>query len=144
MAQSQVARLGEILEKTGATAAAVIRLEREGVLVKLSRGLYQLTDSPVDQHHALAEAALLVPRAVVCLLSALAYHELTDCIPARVWVAIGRSHWRPTFREPPLQVVYFSVKALAVLVETHDIDGAPVKTTNPHGRWSTASNINRR
>jgi predicted transcriptional regulator of viral defense system len=98
-----MARLSEILEQTGATAAAVGRLE--GAIIKLSRGLYQLPDSPVGQHDALAEAALLVPKAVVCLLSALAYHELTDRIPARVWLAIGRSNWRPTVSHPPVRIL---------------------------------------
>jgi predicted transcriptional regulator of viral defense system len=127
----RMARLSEILEQTGATAAAVTRLEREGILVKLSRGLYQLADSPIDQHHALAEAALLVPKGVVCLLSALAYHELTDRIPARVWLAIGRSDWRPTVSHPPLRILYYSVKALTALVEKHEIDGVIVTMTNP-------------
>lgn len=42
----------------------------------------------------------------MCLLSALAYHELTDRIPARVWLAIGRSNWRPTVSNPPVRILY--------------------------------------
>jgi predicted transcriptional regulator of viral defense system len=126
--RKRMARLSDILEQT---AAAVSRLEQEGVLVKLSRGLYQLADSPVDQNHALAQTALLVPKAVICLLSALAFHELTDRIPARVWVAIGRSDWRPTFSHPPIRILHVSVKALTFLVEPHEIDGVLVKMTSP-------------
>lgn len=125
-----MARLSEILE-TGATAAAVTRLEREGVVMRLSRGLYQLAGSPLDAHHALAEAALLVPKGVICLLSALAYHELTDRIPRRVWIAIGRKDWRPTVSHPPLRIFHFSQEALTHLVETRRIEHVDVRITNP-------------
>lgn len=123
-------RLSEILE-TGATAAAVARLERDGVVMRLSRGLYQLAGSPLDAHHALAEAALLVPKGVICLLSALAYHELTDRIPRRVWIAIGRKDWRPTVSHPPLRIVHFSEEALTNFVETRRIEQVDVRITNP-------------
>ena len=125
-----MARLSEILE-TGATSAAVARLEREGVIMRLSRGLYQLSDSPLDAHHALAEAALLVPKGVICLLSALAYHELTDRIPRRVWIAIGRKDWRPTVSHPPLRILHFSEEALTQFVETRRIEQVDVRMTNP-------------
>lgn len=128
--QRGMARLSEILE-TGATAAAVARLEREGVILRLSRGLYQLAGGPLDEHHALAEAALLVPKGVICLLSALAYHELTDRIPRRVWIAIGRKDWRPTVSHPPLKILHFSQEALTQLVETRRIERVEVRMTNP-------------
>lgn len=125
-----MARLSEILE-TGATSAAVARLEREGVIMRLSRGLYQLAGSPLDEHHALAEAALLVPRGVICLLSALAFHELTDRIPRRVWIAIGRKDWRPTVSQPPLRILHFSQEALTQFVETRRIEQVDVRMTSP-------------
>lgn len=125
-----MARLSEILE-TGATSAAVARLEREGVVMRLSRGLYQLAGSPLDAHHALAEAALLVPKGVICLLSALAYHELTDRIPRRVWIAIGRKDWRPTVSHPRMRILHFSEEALTHFVETRRIEQVDVRMTNP-------------
>lgn len=125
-----MARLSELLE-TGATGAAVARLERDGTLIRLSRGLYQLADSPVEEHHALAETALLVPKGVICLLSALAYHELTDRIQRRVWIAIGRKDWRPTFSHPPLKILHFSEKAMTFLVETRRVENVDVRLTNP-------------
>src|SRR5436190_19214517 len=106
-----MARLSDIL-KTGATAAAVARLEREGSIIRLSRGLYQLADAPLEQHHALAEAAKLIPKGVICLVSALSFHELTDQIPSRVWVAIDAKDWRPRRPYPPLRIVRFSQKNL--------------------------------
>ena len=59
-------------------------MRTKGLIHQLGRGLYQLPDASVDTHHALAEAAKRVPKGAVCLVSALAYHELTDTIPRSV------------------------------------------------------------
>ena len=125
-----VARLSEILA-TGATAAAVSRLEREGTIVRLSRGLYQLADSPMEIHQPLVEAAKLIPNGVICLVSALSYHELTDQIPRRVWVAIGHKDWRPQITYPPIRFVSFAPEALVHHVDAHLIEGTEIRITNP-------------
>jgi predicted transcriptional regulator of viral defense system len=72
-----MARLRELMAE-GVTAATVTRMERAGTIVRLARGLYQLPDAAVDSNHTLAQVAKLVPRGVVCLASALAFHGLTD------------------------------------------------------------------
>lgn len=128
--RQNVARLSEILA-TGATATAVSRLEREGTIVRLSRGLYQLADSPLELHQPLVEAAKLVPKGVICLVSALSYHELTDQLPRRVWVAIGPKDWRPHVSYPPIRFVRFSPAALTRHVNTVMVEGAEIRITNP-------------
>ena len=121
-----MSRLRELME-TGVTAATVSRLEREGQIVRLARGLYQLADATVDTNHSLAQAAKLVPRGVVCLTSALAFHGLTDQLPAKVWIAIGPKERRPMLREgPPLRFVRFSGAHLTTGVKRHRIDGVSV------------------
>ena len=125
-----MARLSE-LRKAGITAATVARLEREGAVVRLGRGLYQLSDAPLDTHHTLAEAAKLVPKGVVCLLSALAFHDLTDSIPPRVWMAIGRKDWRPRITRPPIRFVRFGPKVLDAGIEEHIIEGVTVRIYGP-------------
>jgi predicted transcriptional regulator of viral defense system len=120
-----MARLSELIAE-GVTASTVSRLEREGVIVRLARGLYQLPDASIDAHHTLAEAAKLVPKGVICLTSALAYHELTDQIPAKVWIAIGSKDWRPNFRYPPARFAHFPNNYLRNGVERHVIDGVDV------------------
>lgn len=125
-----VARLYEILA-TGATAAAVSRLEQEGTIVRLSRGLYQLADSPLALHQPLVEAAKLIPSGVICLVSALSYHELTDQIPRSVWVAIGHKDWRPHITYPPVRFVSFAPEALIHNVDAHLIEGTEIRITNP-------------
>lgn len=125
-----IARLSEFT-RAGVTAATVARMKERGLILQLSRGLYQLADAPLDANHSLAEAAKLVPKGVVCLVSALAFHELTDTVPPRVWMAIGSKDWRPRATHPPLQFVRFSPKLLRSGVEHHTIEGVPVRITSP-------------
>lgn len=118
-------RLREFGE-AGVTATTVSRLERDGAIVRLARGLYQLANADLDQQHTLAEVAKLIPRGVVCLTSALAFHGLTDQLPARVWVALDRKDWRPRIAYPPVRIVRFPAEQLAAGVERHLIEDIPV------------------
>jgi predicted transcriptional regulator of viral defense system len=120
-----ISRLAEI-RRAGITAATVSRLEREGVVTKLGRGLYQLADASPEGNHSLAEAAKRVPKGVICLVSALAFHGITDQMPRRVWIAIGPKDWKPQIEYPPLRIVRFADKFLRDGVETHEIEGVSV------------------
>jgi predicted transcriptional regulator of viral defense system len=106
-------------------------MERNGLIVQLSRGLYQLPDAPLDANHSLAEAAKLVPKGVICLDSALAFHGLTDRIPARIWMAIGFREWRPKITRPPIEIVRFGPKVLDTGCDTHLIERVPVRIYSP-------------
>jgi len=130
LSRDGMTRMAELL-RAGVTAATISRLERSGVIIRLSRGLYQLPDAAIDAHHSLAEASILVPRGVVCLGSALAFHDLTDHISSKVWMAIGRKDWRPRITHPPMRFVRFSADALTSGIETHRIEGVIVRVTNP-------------
>ena len=121
-----ILRLAE-LRAAGVTPATVGRMERNGEVVRLARGLYQLPDAPLDAHHSLAEAAKRLPRGVVCLVSALAFHRLTDQLPRKVWMAIGRKDWAPKPDGMPIRAVRFADSLLSESVETHVIEGVPVK-----------------
>lgn len=121
-----IARLME-LRDAGVTAATVSRMERDGEVLRLARGLYQLADAPLDANHSLAEAAKRAPKGVVCLVSALAFHGLTDQLPKQVWLAIGRKDWAPKSDGTPIRIVRFTESLLADSVETHVVEGVPVK-----------------
>ena len=112
--------------RAGITAATIARLEKAGKLSRLARGLYQLPDATVGSNHTLAEASKLVPRGIICLTSALAFHGLTDQMPARVWLAIGRKGWRPRLKYPPMRFAHFPSKQLRSGVEHHTIEGVSV------------------
>jgi len=120
-----ITRMSEF-RRAGITAATITRLERAGKLSRLARGLYQLPDAKVGTHHTLAEASKLVPKGIVCLTSALAFHGLTDQVPARVWIAIGRKDWRPKLKYPPMRFARFSTPHLRTGVERHALEGVSV------------------
>lgn len=119
------------LARAGVTRATISRMKEKGLILQLGRGLYQLPDAPLDADHSLAEAAKRVPNGVVCLVSALAFHGLTDAIPARVWMAIGPKDRRPRVEEPPLQIVRFGGNALDAGIEVHTIELVPVRMYDP-------------
>lgn len=121
-----IVRLAE-LRAAGITAATMSRMERDGEVLRLARGLYQLPDAPLDASHSLAEAAKRVPKGVVCLVSALAFHGLTDQLPRKVWLAIGQKDWAPKPDDSPIRIVRFTQALLTEGVETHRIEGVPVK-----------------
>lgn len=120
-----IARLADI-RRAGITAATVCRLERAGLINRLGRGLYQMADADTESYHTLAEAARRVPKGVICLLSALAFHGVTDQMPRKVWVAIGPKAWKPQVDDPPLRIVRFAEKFLLDGIENHVIEGVSV------------------
>ncbi|MDE0153310.1 MAG: type IV toxin-antitoxin system AbiEi family antitoxin domain-containing protein [Gammaproteobacteria bacterium] len=114
------------IQRAGITAATLSRLVAEGVILQLSRGLYQLPDSIGDVHHTLAEASMRVPRGVVCLVSALAFHGLTDQMPRCVWMAIGTKDWKPVIDYPPVRIARFSEPYLSAGISEHVVEGVRV------------------
>jgi predicted transcriptional regulator of viral defense system len=118
------------LDAQGLPRVSLTRLVRQGRLARVGRGLYALPDRPVSEHSALAEVARKHPRAVVCLLSALRFHELTTQAPFEVWLAIPNKARPPRLDYPRLRVVRFSEPALTEGVEVHAVDGVPVRVTN--------------
>ena len=118
-------RLAEFRE-AGITATTVSRMEQAGELVRLARGLYHLPDAALDAQQSLAEATRLVPKGVICLASALAFHGLTDQMPPKVWIAIGRKDWRPRFTYPPIRIARFPDEQLGRSVERKKIAGTSV------------------
>lgn len=124
--QQGIVRLSEFI-RGGITAAAIGRMCRDGEIVRLARGLYQLPDAELDANHSLAEAAKRVPRGVVCLVSALAFHELTDQLPSAVWMAVGAKDWGSNGGMPAVRIVRFTKEFLSNDVIAERIEGVPVK-----------------
>ena len=140
--KSQGDRAVELLEQRGAMRRSELsdagvhpqtlaRLVEDGILIRVARGLYQLADAEITAPHSLAEVAKLVPKGVVCLVSALRFHELTLQMPSRVWVAVGTKARKPKFEYPAIRVVRFGGRALSLGVEVHRIDGVAVPIFNP-------------
>jgi predicted transcriptional regulator of viral defense system len=106
------------------------QLARRGLVHKVSRGLYALPQRKASEFASLAELASKYPQALVCLLSALAFHGLTTQAPFEVWIAVDNKARAPQIPYPPLRIARFSGPALSEGVELHNIEGVPVKITS--------------
>ncbi len=107
------------------------RLVRRGLLVQPARGVYRLADHEPGLHHSLASVSKKIPNGIVCLLSALQFHEITTQLPHEVWIAVDGKAWRPATAGLPVRIVRFSGAAFAEGVEEHTIEGVPVRITCP-------------
>lgn len=107
------------------------QLFKAGKLQRSARGVYYLPGADLTEHHHLVEAALRAPRGVVCLLSALCFHNLTTQSPFEVWMAIDRKAHLPTAGGLPLRFVRFSGASLSAGVEAHPLEGVTVRVYSP-------------
>lgn len=114
-------------DRLGIHTQALTRLVAEGMLERVGRGRYRSPTAHVSEHHGLALSAAAVPRGVVCLLSALVFHGIGTQNPSEVWVALDRRARAPRAPWPPLRIVRFSGRALTEGIETHQIEGEPVR-----------------
>lgn len=103
----------------------------DGLLEQLSRGVYRLAELPAPGKYDVVAVAERVPDAVLCLISALDFHEIGTQIPAFVNIAIGPKDWHPQFQYPPVRVYRMSGEALEAGVEEHTVDGTPVRVFSP-------------
>jgi predicted transcriptional regulator of viral defense system len=115
------------IEALGLPREYLVRLHREGKLDRLGRGIYTLRDTSVTEHHTYAEVAKRVPESVICLLSALAYHEITSQSPASVWIALGKGARTPALASPSLRIVRLSGPSLTEGIDKHQIEGVSVR-----------------
>lgn len=91
----------------GIAATTVSRAVEDGDVIRIGRGLYQLLDSETGSEQTLAEASKKVPGGTICMVSALAFHGLTDQMPSKIWIAIGARDWKPKVKYPPIRFVRF-------------------------------------
>jgi predicted transcriptional regulator of viral defense system len=121
----------EDVEAVGISRNYLYRMHKEGLLEKNAVGLYTLPEAPVTENSSLAEVAKRLPHAVVCLISALSYHEITTQIPHEIWLTIPRGSWRPDVEYPPLNLTYVSGPAYSFGIQEHVINGVAVKIYSP-------------
>jgi predicted transcriptional regulator of viral defense system len=115
------------IEARGIPRSRLYDLVRKGLVERQGRGLYAVRGHGYTVHHALAQVAKRIPNGVVCLLSALAVHELTTQQPAEVWIALPEKARRPKLDYPRLRVSRFSGPALTQGIETLRVEGVTVK-----------------
>jgi predicted transcriptional regulator of viral defense system len=115
------------LESIGIPREYLLRLYRRGKLSRSGRGMYTLPETSITERHSYAEVAKRVPGAILCLLSALAFHEITTQNPASIWIALGKGARRPALEFNSLRVVRLSGLSLSEGIETHRVEGVSVR-----------------
>jgi len=102
-----------------------------GTLETVSRGVHRLAGKPPLDNPDLVTVAARIPGGVICLISALAFHELTTQIPHAVHVALPRGSEEPRVDHPPIKTYRFTGEAFAQGIEVHKLDGISVRIYNP-------------
>jgi predicted transcriptional regulator of viral defense system len=117
--------------KAGIHPRTFYALRDRGIIESLARGVYRLADGPVPSNMDIVIVATKVPKSVLCLISALDHHRLTNEIPHQVYVAIPRDAEPPRLDYPPLRFFWFSGQVFTEGIEHHEIDGISVKVYSP-------------
>ena len=129
-------RGGGVLRTSAALRAGIhprrlYEMRDSGLVERLGRGLYRLADLPPLSNPDLVTVAAKVPAGVVCLISALAYHEITTQIPHEVHLALPRGAEPPRLEHPPLRIFWFSGRAFTEGIERHKVDGIALRVYSP-------------
>ncbi|MGM0442329.1 MAG: type IV toxin-antitoxin system AbiEi family antitoxin domain-containing protein [Elusimicrobiota bacterium] len=115
------------ISKAGFSTAQLKEHIDSGRIEKMDRGLYILSDGPTVENTDLVAVSIKAPKGVICLLSALAFHEITDEIPKQVDIAIPRGSHENKIKYPPVKFYHFSQKSWEKGIEKYDRAGHEVK-----------------
>jgi len=119
------------LEAAGLHRSRLVRLVERGEIERVGRGLYRFPEGEISTEFSIAAVGRRVPQAIICLLSALRFHEIGTQSPWQVWIGLDRKARKPTFSDLPVRVVRFSGEALTYGVQEVVIQGVPVRITTP-------------
>lgn len=124
--QQGLLRTGQAI-KLGITPRTLYAMRESGQLIQESRGVYRLAEAPFSKQIDLAHVALRVPKGVVCLISALDFHDLTTQIPHAIYLALPNQAERPRLEYPRLRLFWLSAKPYASGIEEHTLEGVTVR-----------------
>lgn len=114
----------------GASRTSLAYLASRGILRRIARGIYVPAGHIADDE-TFQSVSLAVPHGVICLLSALQFHEITTQMPVEVWIAIERDKTVPKQKDNPLRVVFINKTHFSCGIEEHQIQGVTVRVYSP-------------
>ncbi len=117
--------------RLGITRKSLYAMRDAGVVESVSRGVYRLGALGPLANPDIVTVAKRVPHGVLCLISALSFHELTTQVPHAIDVALERGTTKPRLDYPPTKFHWFSGPAFHEGIETHQIDGVAVRIYDP-------------
>lgn len=128
LAEKQPVVRAKDVARQGIHTSTLTRLTKSGVLEKVGPGRYRLPrGTRSTENHDLAAAIAAVPRSVVCLISALRFHDVGTQLPAEVWIAVPRGARVPRVSAPPLRIVNISPTIFDLGIEEHRLEGQTVR-----------------
>jgi len=119
-------RMSEAI-KYGISRYTLYKMRDNNALEQVSRGIYRLVDLPPMSNPDLVTVSLRFPKAVICMISALSFHEMTTQIPHEITIAVPREARMPVLDYPPVHAHKFSSDAFKAGIEKHQIDGVSVQ-----------------
>ena len=128
-----IMRMADIL-RGGINRNTLYAMRDAGLVVQLARGLYRLAEMAPLSQADLVTVAAKATQAVIYLVSALSFHELTTQIPHEVWIAIARNSEPPRLDYPPIRISRLTDVAFKTGIEKHAVDG---KTVSVYSREKT-------
>jgi len=117
--------------KAGVHPRTLYAMRDEGLIERLGRGVYRVAGMSALGNPDLAIVAMKIPKGVICLISALSYHEMTTEIPHQIYLALPRGSEPPRLDYPPLRIFWFLGPAFEEGIEHRDIEGIPIKVYSP-------------
>jgi len=117
--------------RAGIHPSTLYAMRDDGSLEIVSRGVYRLADSDPLGNPDLVTVATRIPLGVICLISALSFHDLTTQIPHEVHVALPRGAEEPRLDHPPIRTYRFGGEAFTAGIENHKVDDVGVRIYNP-------------
>jgi predicted transcriptional regulator of viral defense system len=124
--KNKVMRSTEIFAQ-GIQPRTLYEMRDEGLLVQEGRGLYRLANEQIWSDPDLALVSLRIPKGVVCLISALYFHQLTTQIPHEVYLALPKDSEKPRIQYPPIRFFWVSPEPFKAGIEKHTIDNVELK-----------------
>lgn len=115
------------LRTHGWSPQLLLKLQQRGKLQRVARGLYSLPDREITEHQSLVEICRRVPKAVICLLSALQFHEIGTQLPHEVWIALPEATQTPAIDYPSLRIARLRGEAYSEGVQTVVEHGSPIR-----------------
>lgn len=113
--------------RMGIHPRTLYQMRDRGLLEQLAKGVFRLIEVPDFPEPDLVLVAKKIPHGVICLISALAYYEITTQIPHFVYVAIPTKSRQSRLGYPPIRYFHYSEKVYHAGIDTHYIGGYPVK-----------------
>lgn len=117
--------------RSGIQPRTLYALRDAGIIEQSARGVYRLAKAPPLTNPDIATVALKIAKGVICLISALSFHDITTQVPHAIHIALPFGTERPRLNRPPVRFSWFKEPAFSAGAEIHKIDGVPVRIYSP-------------